>query len=30
MTGIISLGMMQLDGTQGLQGWRWIFIRSSK
>lgn len=26
LTGIISLGMMQLDGNAGLEGWRWIFI----
>jgi len=26
LTGIISLGMMQMDGISGLPGWRWIFI----
>lgn len=26
LSGILAFGLMQLDGTQGLGGWRWIFI----
>ncbi|KAL2866912.1 putative phthalate transporter [Aspergillus lucknowensis] len=26
LAGILAFGLMQLDGTQGLTGWRWIFI----
>ncbi|KAH8587437.1 retrograde regulation protein 2 [Bisporella sp. PMI_857] len=25
-SGILAYGIMQMDGTQGLRGWRWIFI----
>lgn len=24
--GILAYGLMQMDGLQGLSGWRWIFI----
>lgn len=24
--GILAYGLMQMDGIQGLSGWRWIFI----
>lgn len=24
--GILAFGLMQMDGIQGLAGWRWIFI----
>ncbi|KAL4875471.1 major facilitator superfamily domain-containing protein [Aspergillus karnatakaensis] len=26
LAGILAFGLMQLDGSQGLAGWRWIFI----
>ncbi|KGO76716.1 Major facilitator superfamily domain, general substrate transporter [Penicillium italicum] len=26
LAGILAFGLMQLDGTHGLTGWRWIFI----
>lgn len=26
LAGILAYGLMQLDGTHGLTGWRWIFI----
>ncbi|KKK26403.1 phthalate transporter [Aspergillus rambellii] len=26
LAGILAFGLMQLNGTQGLSGWRWIFI----
>lgn len=26
LAGILAYGLMQLDGTNGLAGWRWIFI----
>ncbi|KAJ5774691.1 hypothetical protein N7457_009587 [Penicillium paradoxum] len=26
LAGILAFGLMQMDGTQGLAGWRWIFI----
>jgi hypothetical protein len=26
LAGILAYGLMQMDGVQGLSGWRWIFI----
>jgi hypothetical protein len=26
LAGILAYGLMQMDGVQGLGGWRWIFI----
>lgn len=26
LAGILAFGLMHLDGTYGLAGWRWIFI----
>jgi hypothetical protein len=26
LSGILAFGLMQLSGTHGLSGWRWIFI----
>lgn len=26
LSGILAFGFMQLDGKEGLGGWRWIFI----
>lgn len=26
LSGILAFGLMQADGREGLEGWRWIFI----
>lgn len=26
LAGVLAFGLMQLDGTHGIEGWRWIFI----
>lgn len=26
LAGVLAYGLSQMDGIQGLQGWRWIFI----
>lgn len=26
LAGILAYGLSQMDGIQGIQGWRWIFI----
>lgn len=26
LSGILAYGLMQMDGREGLGGWRWIFI----
>jgi len=30
LSGILAYGLMQLNGTAGLNGWRWIFIVSNE
>ena len=26
LAGILAFGLSQMEGTQGIRGWRWIFI----